>query len=234
MRVGRRLRDEIADGTLPAGQRLAPERELCLRLGVSRNTLRRSLLALAGDGLLVAAGRHGWYVAGAPVVESAHGPVSLTVWARDAGLALSSRVLRAGIRPATGAEAAALGLAAGGAVFELERVRSVGGVALSLDRACLPAAYAPALDGVDFSTASLYDALRTRAGVEPGRRECVLRAATADARTARLLEIPSGAPLLIVTETVLDRGGSPLEFSRLANRGDRWGYRTTHISPEMG
>ena len=54
MRVGRTLRDEIADGTLPAGQRLAPERELCLRLGVSRNTLRRSLLALAGDGLLVA------------------------------------------------------------------------------------------------------------------------------------------------------------------------------------
>ena len=62
----------------------------------------------------------------------------------------------------------------------------------------------------------------------------MLRAATADARTARLLEIPAGSPLLVVSETVLDQGGPPLEFSRLANRGDRWGYRTTQLSPEGG
>jgi GntR family transcriptional regulator len=130
-------------------------------------------------------------------------------------------------------EAAALGLAEGDAVYELERLRIVDGLALSLDRSHLPPDLAPAVAGVDFATASLYDVLAERAGLVAGRRDCLLQAATADSRTARLLEIPVGAPLLIVHETVLDQRGRPLEFARLANRGDRWRYRTTELTPHV-
>ena len=232
--VVRRLRADLAGGRLNVGQRLAPERELCARFGVSRNTLRRALLDLEEQGLLAAAGRHGWYVAASPLVELARGPHSLTAWAREAGLALTSRVMHQGLRPAGPLEAAALGVEEGASLFELERLRIVDGLALSLDRSCLPAAVATAMEGIDFSVASLYDALSERAGLVPGGRDCVLQATTADARTARLLEIPAGAPLLMVHETVLDQRGRPLEFARLANRGDRWRYRTTHLAPEVG
>ena len=51
---------------------------------------------------------------------------------------------------------------------------------------------------------------------------------------ARLLEIPEGAPLMLVHETVVDQRGRPLEFARLANRGDRWRYRATQLAPELG
>jgi GntR family transcriptional regulator len=231
--VERRLRADLAEGRLQAGQRLAPERELCARFGVSRNTLRRALLDLEEAGVLAAAGRHGWYVAAPPLVELADGPHSLTAWAREAGFALTSKVLHAGLRsPGVGA-AAALRVAAGGDVFELERLRIVDGVALSLDRSCLPGALAPVLADIDFTTASLYDVLAERAGLVPGGRDFVLQAASADRRTARLLGIPASAPVLVAHETVVDQRGEPLEFARLVNRGDRWRYRTGHLLPEV-
>jgi DNA-binding GntR family transcriptional regulator len=233
MQVTRRLRADLTEGRLRTGQRLAPERELCARFGVSRRTLRRALLELEERGLMTAAGRHGWYVAASPLVELAQGPNSLTAWAREAGFSLTSRVLHAGLGDASPLEAAALGVAEGDPVFALERLRIVDGLALSLDRSHLPAGLAPLLEGVDFTTASLYDVVAERAGLVPGGRDCVLQAATADSRTARLLEIPTGAPLLIVHETVVDQRGRPLEFARLANRGDRWRYRTAYLAPHV-
>jgi GntR family transcriptional regulator len=232
-RVARSLRAEMAGGRLPAGQRLAPERELCARLGVSRNTLRRALLDLEAKGLLTAAGRHGWYVAAAQVVELAHGPRSLTEWAHESGVTLASRVLHQRLRAASAAETEALRLPPGGEVFELVRVRLVDGVALSLDRSCLPGRLAHALQDVEFATASLYASLAQECGLVPGDRDCTLRATTADARAARLLGVTPGAPLLVVQETVLDQHGDPLEYAVLANRGDRWRYRTTQLAPQV-
>ena len=112
-------------------------------------------------------------------------------------------------------------------------MRLVDGVALSLDRSCLPGRLAHALQDVEFETASLYAALAQGCGLVPGDRDCTLRAVTADARTARLLDVPPGAPLLVVQETVLDQHGDPLEHALLANRGDRWRYRTTQLAPEV-
>ena len=156
----------------------------------------------------------------------------LDTW--EAGLVLTSRVMHQRLRPASPLEAAALGVEEGAGLFELERLRIVDGLALSLDRSCLPGALAAALEGIDFAAASLYDALAERAGLVPGGRDCVLQATTADARSARLLAIPEGAPLMLVHETVVDQRGRPLEFARLANRGDRWRYRATHLAPELG
>jgi GntR family transcriptional regulator len=118
-------------------------------------------------------------------------------------------------------------------VYRLERVRIVDGLALSVDRAVLPGRLAATLEQVDFSRESLYEQLAARAGLVPRHRDCTLQAATADARQAALLDIAVGAPLLVVHETVFDQHGDPLEYAVLANRGDRWRYRTTQLSPHV-
>jgi DNA-binding FadR family transcriptional regulator len=46
------LRSQILSGRWAAGQRLPPERELCVQLGVSRLTLRGALTTLASEGLV--------------------------------------------------------------------------------------------------------------------------------------------------------------------------------------
>ena len=143
VQVMQRLRAELADGRLQVGQRLAPERELCARFGVSRNTLRRALLDLEEQGLLAAAGRRRLVRGrGSPLVELAQGPHSLTEWAHEAGVVLTSRVAA----PAAAGRVGGRGGGArrrGGAVFELERLRIVDGLAL-LARPLLPAGRAGA------------------------------------------------------------------------------------------
>lgn len=51
--VERKLRDDILTGRLRPGEKLPPERELAVALGVNRLTLRSSLSRLAAAGLLV-------------------------------------------------------------------------------------------------------------------------------------------------------------------------------------
>jgi GntR family transcriptional regulator len=112
-------------------------------------------------------------------------------------------------------------------VFELERVRIVEGAPLSLDQSVLVPSLAESLAVVDFSSASLYQTLRAVNGIEPSRTECMLRAVVADRRSADLLELSEGSPLLDLSETVFDQYGEPFEFGRRLNRGDRYAFRTT-------
>jgi GntR family transcriptional regulator len=115
-------------------------------------------------------------------------------------------------------------------VFELERVRIVEGAPLSLDQSVLIPSLAESLHKVDFSGASLYQTLRAGNGLEPSRSECMLRAVIADRRSAELLELAEGVPLLELSETVFDQYGEPFEFGRRLNRGDRYAFRTTILA----
>ncbi len=224
--VFHRLETDILTGRLAPGERLAPERELGARLGVARNTLRRALSLLESRGLVEPQGRRGWVVT-AVLTERVDGPQGLTDWGARHGFLITSSVRTSRIRRATAAEAARLRVATGAAVFELERVRLVDGVPLSLDRSILHPRLALGLGEVDFSTASLYATLRDRAGVVPSRVDVVLRAVRADRPAAELLEMEEGGALLELSETVFDQYGEPFETATLFNRGDRYAFGTT-------
>ena len=231
VRVMRVLEADIATGRLTPGERLAPERQLGARLDVARNTLRRALRDLAERGLIEARDRSGWFVNGGGVtIETVSGPQGLTDWAAVHGLAVSSQVYSSGVRRATEAESRALRIPLDSEVFELERVRIVEGAPLSLDQSVLAPRLAASLQGLDFSGRSLYQTVREKLGIEPSRAECLLRAITTDRRTAGLLGLTEGDPLLELTETVFDQYGEPFEYGRHLNRGDRYAFRTTVVA----
>ena len=58
----------------------------------------------------------------------------------------------------------------------------------------------------------------------------MLRAVIADRRSAELLELSDGDPLLELSETVFDQYGEAFEFGRRLNRGDRYAFRTTIVA----
>jgi len=227
----RRLEADIATGRLTPGERLAPERQLGARLDVARNTLRRALADLAARGLIESRDRSGWFVNGRGVtIETISGPQGLTDWAAVHGLAVSSKVNVARVRKADEVEAEALRIPLNSRIFELERVRFVEGAPLSLDRSILVPALATTLAGLDFSNRSLFQTVRELNGIEPSRAECLLRAITTDRRTAGLLGLTEGDPLLDLSETVFDQYGDPFEYGRHLNRGDRYAFRTTIVA----
>jgi DNA-binding GntR family transcriptional regulator len=63
IQLARAVRSAIAQGVLPAGDKLPPERELSRRFSVSRATVRRALVELEEQGCVRAAGTRGWFVA---------------------------------------------------------------------------------------------------------------------------------------------------------------------------
>ncbi len=216
------LRSQIASGDWPAHYRLKPEPELAAELGVSRGTLRRALSTLITEGALVQVRGKGTFVTSS-VVEPAIAQ-KLTTLSEDfasEGVDLQTTVLRSRVTTPPPTVRALLGLPTDAAIFELVRLRStdVGPVALLANY--VRTDLAPGIDGVDFTTETLFGTLATRyvLHITSGRR--TFTATAADAEQARHLDVPVGAPLQYVEQVTYLDDGEPIEYSDIWIRSDR-------------
>jgi GntR family transcriptional regulator len=225
-RVEHALADEIARGGRVAGSRLPPERALAEHFEVSRVTLRRALAELERSGL-IARDRRGWTVAVSRIGEPPNMLMSFSEMAASRGLTPSARVIDHRVRPVTLDEAESFGLAPGAPLFELERLRLMDGVPILIDRSSVPLAFAPGLDQVDFTTASLYVELESRYGLRATRARFAIEAVPADARQASLLDLDVGQPLLRCQQLTEDADGRLMETCEMVYRGDRYRFRAT-------
>ena len=224
-RVFREIVREIESGTLRPGDRLPSERWLCDELGVSRATVRRALEELIAEGLVESRGR-GSFITGEPVVEPPNTLMSLSEVARSRGLGASARVLGLDVRPATIDEAEAFGIAPGAGLFELRRLRMLDGLPISIDVNRVPLRMLPDALEMDFSTASLDEAL-DRAGHAPGRADYRLEARGADSSEAELLDVARGAPVLFATTEAIAEDGRVMDLGRTVYRADRYRFQAT-------
>jgi GntR family transcriptional regulator len=224
-RVYKDIAREIESGALEPGDRLPSERWFCEELGVSRATVRRAIEELVSDGLVQARGR-GSFVAGDALVEPPNTLMSLSELGRSRGLAATARVLRSTVRGATIDEADAFIIAPGAELFELHRLRMLDGLPISIDHNRVPVRLLSDVADLDFTSASLYDAL-DRAGNAPVRADYELEASVADASQAKLLELAPGAPVLLATTVALGDDGRVLDLGRTVYRADRYRFQAT-------
>ena len=224
-RVYREIAKEIESGQLQPGDRLPSERWLCDELGVSRATVRRAIEELVGDGLVEGRGR-GSFVTGEALVEPPNTLMSLSELGRSRGLDASARVLGLELRPATIDEAEAFGIAPGAELLELHRLRMLDGLPISLDHNRVPLRLVPGVADLDFTRASLYDALE-RAGHPLARADYELEARGADAPEAELLGLAAGAPVLFATTVAIGEDGRVLDLGRTVYRADRYRFQAT-------
>lgn len=228
--VAHRILEQVVGGQLQSGARLPSERVLCGRLGVSRVTLRRALTLLVDEGVVESAQGRGWFVTTGVLGEPPNALRSFTQTARIRGLSPSARVLLAQRRAATLDEAERMGVAPGSQLFELQRVRCLNGIPVAWDRALVPLALVPDIEGVDFTAASLYGEL-DRAGVSPVRGDYAMQAQAADERTAELLGLPVGAAVLKTDHTAFTATGRVVDVGSTTYRGDRYRFRASLYRP---
>jgi DNA-binding GntR family transcriptional regulator len=79
----------------------------------------------------------------------------------------------------------------------------------------------PGLEAVDFTTHSLYDVLRDDHGRVVQSATESLEPVVLTPREATLLNVPRGAPALLVRRISSDQTGARVELSNLLLRGDR-------------
>jgi GntR family transcriptional regulator len=218
----RRLLDLISAGALRAGDRLGTERELAVRLSVSRSTLRQVLAVLAQSGIIrrVPGRAGGTFVAHGKVDRDLSVIVGLPEYLRRQGFQAGTQVLSATIAGADAVTAAGLSVPAGSLVLDITRIRLADAIPLSLERARFPADLFPGLLELPLG-GSIYDLLDEHYGVRPEEVVEHLEVAGASADQAALLGVPPGAPLLAITRTSATSGGPAFEFSSDLFRADR-------------
>ena len=221
VQIDEQLADRIEAGALAPGDRLPPERDLALALGVSRMTVRQALAALAARGLVERGVGRGTFVRdGARVDHDLTRVAGFTAEVERQGLAAGARILSARACPAPDHVARALGLRPGADTLRIERVRLGGDRPLTLEDTTLPAALFPGLLERDLG-GSLYALMRDAYDHGPASATERLEPVAARGHEAAALEVPEGAPLMLVERVAYDAAGTPVEFARDRHRGDR-------------
>jgi GntR family transcriptional regulator len=218
----RRLMDLISTGALRPGDRLGTERELALRLSVSRSTLRQVLAVLAESGIIrrVPGRAGGTFVAHGKVDRDLSVIVGLPEYLRRQGFLAGTQVLSATMTGADETTAGHLSIPVGSLVVEIVRIRLADGTPLSLERARFPADLVPGLLDRPLG-GSLYDLLERSYGIRPDEVVEHLEVAEAAADESALLGVSLGAPLLAITRTSSTESGRPFELSYDLFRSDR-------------
>jgi GntR family transcriptional regulator len=219
MQLATKLRQQIVDGQIPAGEALPSERDLCAIMGASRVTIRKATELLIEEGLLSRRQGSGTYVT--PRIQT---PGSfLSSFSEDAkarGEATDTIWMMKVIAVASDEEARLLELPHGAQVAKLSRVRMAGGEPLAIENAVVPAEMLPDIGKLGNS---LYQALDKR-GNRPVTGEQKIRAALAGSTEASLLSIPENSEILRIERLTRRADGRPVELTRSAYRGERYEF----------
>ena len=230
--IAESLFERIESGALAAGDRLPPERELSDMLGVNRLTLRRALRVLDGQGLLVRRQGSGTYIAEPKIERQASLLASFTRGMRRRGFTPGARIISFERRPVEASLASELGLSASAEVFAVQRLRTLNGEPVLLERYTIPVDRFPGLERFDLESRSIYEVFAAEYGVSIRRARQSLEPVVATEHEAELLHIRRGAPLMLERRLSFDHDGHPVEHGKDLYRGDRFRFVTEKAAVE--
>ena len=212
-----RLRDElleeIASAPMQPGTKLPTEGELAKRFNVSRATVREAVTSLVEAGYVTR--RHG---SGSYVAERRRMPhgldstLSYLAMIESAGAHAGMRVLDAIFDHYSKLDRP-LQLSQGDTVLAVERVRTADDQPVIYSRDRIPARLLKGDLDLQNLDPSLFGLLRS-SGHAADHATATLRAVASTSRTAKVLGIRRGKPLLYIEEIDYDRNGTPVMLSR--------------------
>ena len=217
-----RLKNDIGAGVYPAGGRIPSEQVLCDTYGVSRVTVRKAILDLVQEGLLVRKQGKGTFVAGERLRRDLRHVTSFTDACAQRGHRSDTRLVSAQLVSVSEEDAKLLNLPEDAQVLELCRVRLSDGEPVMLEINRFPEGYAYLKD--EAAEESLYACLQ-RHGVIPASALHDISLGRATRFVSKHLGTEVGDALLLLDETVLDQHGMPLHLSRQWIRGDKFTFR---------
>ncbi len=217
-----RLKNDILAGVYPAGARIPSEQLLCETYGVSRVTVRKAMLDLVQEGLLVRRQGKGTFVAEERIRRDLHQITSFSEACRQNGHTAGARLISAQLEEAAPEDAEKLGIAPGARVVEICRLRLCDGEPVMLEINRFPESYAFLLK--EAQETSLYGLLNSR-GIIPATAAHDISLGHATPFVSKHLGCAQGDALLLLDELVLDQHGEPLHLSRQWIRGDKFTFR---------
>jgi GntR family transcriptional regulator len=222
------LQRRIVSGDLESHDRLASERMIADRFGLSRMTARQAVELLVRRGVVYRRPGSGTFVSPPRIEHTLQRLAGFSEQMRRQGVQPSGRVLEMRCSGRVdGVARAALALPAGERAWMVRRLRFGDGEPLLLETFWVPRAVCPELSRHELSDRSLYAVMREGYGVDPVSAETSLEPAALDPVDARHLAARPGAPAILVIRTTRAADGRPVEFARDLYRGDRARFELT-------
>jgi GntR family histidine utilization transcriptional repressor len=194
----------ITSGHWPPQSRVPSENDLARKFGIARMTVNRALRELTTSGVLSRIQGVGTFVAG-PKAESEMFDVhSIREEILSRGQAHSVQVLTCERVDAKATIAAQFGIEPGAALFHTRLLHCANGKPLQLEDRFVNPRCAPDYLDIDFHNEIPHQYLMRVAPL--ARAEHVIEAEVANRRLAAQLEVPEGAPVLVLTRRTWSRG----------------------------
>ena len=230
IQLQRQIEKAIADGKLPPGIPLPPEREIAKITGLSRVTVRKAIAPLVKSGLVEQKQGSGSLIA-EPVQRVEQSLSRLTSFTEDMqfrGIKTTSRWLNRAISAPSPEEIMNLAISTSETVSRIDRLRFANDIPMAIERATLPNYILK--DPLNVEN-SLYETLE-KIGKKPVRAIQHLKATNIKKEDAILLKCDEGTACLNVTRLSFLGSGEVVEFTKSVYRGDAYDFVAELRIPE--
>lgn len=229
MNGGRRSRYEakeklesfIIKNKLIPHTKLPSEREMCKMWGFNRTTLRFAIKRLVIEGKIYQVKGSGTYVAEPKVIRNLQDLKSLSKFAEEKELNLTSKVISFDIIEGYKQVVQKLHLTLGHKIYVLTRLRLIDEEPVAIEISFLDNKRFQGIEKYDFSVDSLYSIFENNYGVSVARGEETIAISYASDYEAKLLNIKENQAVFYVTGTVYDEEDIPIEYVKEIVRPDK-------------
>ena len=222
-RIADFLLKNIQSGRLGLGDAVPSERDLATEHKVSLMTARQALQQLAAEGIVSRLPNVGSFVA-PPQIQlnrlSGVLKLSFTEEMLSRGYSPESRVISNTLTKSDKEVSARLAIPLRSKLVRLQRLRMNSGEAFAIETAYLAASRFAGILDEQMDLCPLFQILVNSYGVRMSYADEEVSATSADAKTAVLLKIKTGAPVVRVRQ-VLFEAGVPVVYSTTLYRSDR-------------
>ena len=212
------LRHQIHSGAYDDG--LPGETELAAEFSVSRNTIRDALTALKNEGLIERGPKVGTHVAQRKYDHGLDTLLGLKETFKSYG-EVRNEVRAAMPCPRRRRSRSGCSWSRAEQVVFVERLRYLGGLPLSLDLTYLEPDIGAQVLTHSLETNDIFALIEQLTGQRLGAASLALEAIPADAHSAAALQVPDGAPLLMLERLTSLDDGRPVDLEYIRMRGDR-------------
>ena len=226
-KVKHQITELLRDGRWKHGQGIPSEPRLAKRFGVSIGTIRKAVDELVAEHVLQRQQGSGTYVSSHTKDYMLN--VFFQIVDRDGRKELPTPQIRTFLRARADARTAdRLALTRGDPIFKIEAVLSLGGAPVIVDSIRFSAKLFPELTEQIFTQrdTTIYGLFQSRFGITVTRIEELLSAHPADSRTAALIGVGHGTPLLRIERTSYSYRDVPVDTRIRFLRTDRYSYRS--------
>lgn len=216
------LIEEIKKGRLKPEQQIPSEFKLCEQFKVSRTVVRQAINSLVQNGYLNRKKGRGTFVTRPKITENLF--QNLTGSYEDMlarGIKLVTRVLEQVKCEADDEILERLKMGTGEPVIKIKRLRFIASEPIALVTTYLPYKICPSLLKENLTNQSLYGVLGEKYSLRIAHGRRSLEAVSADRKTAALLGVKVGTPLMLLNSISYLEDGRPIEYFSALHRGDR-------------